>query len=364
VLRIPSVWHEVHLVAGDLDVIGLSLAGVPYVIAGHNQDIAWGITFAYTDLQDIYYERLDPNQPDRYAFKGQWEPVAVINEPIAVKGRKDPVVHQVRLTRHGPLIAADVPKAKGFAHGLALRWSAQDPGDMAAILYRINHARNWEDFKAAAQRWCEPAINLVYADRAGNIAYALASRVPLRAQGHGRGPFEGWTGDNEWTGYLAPEQKPFVFNPAKGFVATANHRIVADSFVPYISQDYALGHRAARINQVLDGLGAATMDDMRQLQGDYHNLAAGPLIAAFNAVGAKSAEGRGLLERLARWDQAMGPDSGEAAIFAVLCQRLLENTFADELGDLTERFFGVGLTYVEPLNRFVEYAPAILQSPP
>jgi len=361
-LRIPSVWHEVHLVAGDLDVIGLSLAGVPYVIAGHNQDIAWGITFAYTDLQDIYYERFDPQNPDRYEVEGRWEPVAVIDEPILVKGRKDPVAHKVRITRHGPLIAADVPKAKGFAHGLALKWSAHDPGDMAATLYRLNHARNWEDFKAAAQRWCEPAINLVYADRAGNIAYALASRVPLRAKGHGRGPFEGWTGDNEWTGYLAPAQKPFILNPARGFVATANHRIVDDAFVPYISQDYSLGYRAARINQVLDGLTAATMDDFRRLQGDYRNPAAGPLIAAFNAVGAKSAEGHGLLERLGRWDGTMGPDSGEGAIFAVLCQRLLANTFADELGELSERFFGVGLTYVEPLNRFVEYAPAILQS--
>jgi penicillin amidase len=360
-LRIPSVWHEVHLAAGELDVIGLSLTGVPYVIVGHNQELAWGITFAYGDIQDVYYEKLNPADPTQYRYQGQWLAVEVIDEPIRVKGRTDAVAHQVRLTRHGPLISAQVPKAEGSDYALALKWSAHDPGGMAETLWQLNHARNWQAFKAAAQRWCEPSVNLVYADRQGNIGYVLGSRIPLRAQGHGRGPFEGWSGDNEWTGYLAADQKPFVFNPPPGLIATANHPVVDEGFVPYIAQDYALGHRAARITQVLGGMSNVSVEACRKLQGDYHNLAAGPMIAALGKVRVNAPQARKLLERLESWDQTMGPDSVEGAIFAVLCQRLLENTFADELGPLTERFFGVGLTYIEPLNRFAEYAPNILQ---
>ena len=361
-LRIPSVWYEVHLTGGGLDVIGLSLVGLPLVIAGHNPDLAWGITFAYTDNQDLYYERLDPDG-GRYLFKNRWLPVERITETIRVKGRPEPVVHTVRLTRHGPLISDSVAAVGDRRFALALRWAAHDPGDMIATAFDLQRARNWHQFKNAAQRWSEPCVNLAYADRQGNIGYVLASRVPLRARGHGMGPFEGWTGADEWTGELAPEEKPFVLNPPAGFVVTANNQVTGDDYPHYIAVDYASGHRAQRIAAVLAAARPPiSAEDMGRLQGDYHSLMADEMLAALAGAAEAVLAADPLWPLLRDWDRTMAPDSAGAAVYAVLFQRLLENTVTDELGDVSDRFLGKGMTYLEPLTRFVEHSRVILLS--
>jgi penicillin amidase len=359
-LRIPSVWFEMHLVAGDYDVIGLSLAGVPGIIAGHNRDLAWGITFGYTDVQDIFLERMNPHKPGQYLYKDQWLQAELIKEEIRVKGEENPVVHEIWQTRHGPIISPQVPAAQELEHALSLKWSAHDPGYMMPIMRRINQARNWGEFKSAAQNWSEPAMNLVYADRKGNIGYVLASRIPIRLGGHGRGPFPGWTGEDEWLGYVSPSQKPFILNPARGFVATANNRVISPDYPRYIAMDYATGFRAARIEQVLSEKVKATKSDFQTLQGDLKCLPAAQFITAFDGIEIQDSEARQLLERLRSWDQVLGPESVGGAIYSVLFYRLQENTFRDELGPVADRFFGAGLTYLEPLNLFCEHSRVIL----
>ena len=360
-LRIPCLWYEMHLVAGDYDVIGLSLAGVPGIIAGHNRDLAWGITFGYTDVQDIFLERMNPDKPGQYFFKGQWLQAELIKEEIRVKGEDNPVIHEIWQTRHGPIISPQVPETQGLKHALALKWSAHDPGDMMPTMGRINLARNWQEFKSAAQNWSEPSVNLVYADNKGNIGYVLGSRIPIRVGGHGQGPFPGWTGENEWLGYVSPNQKPFLMNPERGFVATANNQVVSSNYPRYIAMDYATGFRAARIEQILSEKAKATTDDFRALQGDLRCLPAAQFLAALKGIEIQDPESRQLLERLRSWDQVLGPDSTGGAIYSVLFYRLLENTFRDDLGPVADYFFGTGLTYLEPLNRFCEHSRVILQ---
>ena len=360
VLKVPSVWYEMHLVAGDYDVIGLSLAGVPCIIAGHNRDMAWGITFAYTDVQDTFLERMHPDNPGQYLYKDQWLQAELIKEEIHVKGEQDPVIHEIWQTRHGPIISPQVPTIQGLEHALAWKWSAHDPGDMLPAARGVNLARNWEEFKSAAQNWSEPPINLVYADNKGNIGYVLASRIPIRMGGHGRGPFPGWTGENEWLGYVSPGQKPFLLNPARGFMVAANNQVVSPDYPRYLAMDYAPGFRAARIEQVLSGKEKATKADFRTLQGDLKCLPAAEFIAALEGIKAQNPEAQQLLRRLRSWDQVLRPESVGGAIYSVLFYRLLENTFRDELGPVADRFFGVGLTYLEPLNRFCEHSRGIL----
>lgn len=361
-VRIPSTWYEMHLAGGDCDVIGLSLPGVPGIIAGHNQNLAWGITFAYTDIQDLFLERLNPDQPGQYFYKGQWVQAQVIRELIKVKGKDKPVVHEIWETRHGPIISPRVTETRVLEYALALKWSAHDPGAMVPAVRCLNLARNWDEFKAAAKIWPEPALNLVYADRQGNIGYVLAGRVPIRSGEHGMGPFPGWTGEHEWTGYLPAKDKPFLFNPARGFVATANNRVAPPDYPYYLSGDYSTGFRAARIEEVLSGKDKVSKADFRALQGDVKCLPAAGFMAAIKGIEVQGAEAQDLLKRLRAWDQVLASDSAGGAIYSVLFYRLMENTFHDELGDLAKRFFGVGFTHLEPLTRFVGHSRVILQN--
>lgn len=360
-VRVPSIWYEIQLVSGEYDVIGLSLAGVPGIIAGHNRDLAWGITFAYTDDQDLFLERMNPDNPGQYLYKDQWLQAVLIKEEIRVKGEENPVIHEIWETRHGPIISSQVPLTQGLEHALAFKWSGHDPGDMMQAVRGLNLARNWEEFKSAAQNWSEPPINLVYADNKGNIGYVLGSRIPIRSQGHGRGPFQGWTGENEWLGYASPYQKPFLLNPAKGFIATANNKVVGSDYPLYLADDYAPGYRALRIEQVLSRKHKPSTDDFRTLQGDLKCLPAAQFIAALEGIELQNPEAQQLLKRLRSWDQVLGPESVGGAIYSVLFYRLMENTFRDELGPVADRFFGVGLTYLEPLNRFSQHSRVILQ---
>jgi penicillin amidase len=329
-VTIPSVWYEIHLVGGDFDVIGLSLPGVPLIIAGHNRDVAWGITFAYTDTQDIFLERMNPERPDQYWYKGKWEQARRIEEHIRVKGEEAPVVHQILETVHGPILSSQVPDAKGFEYALSLRWSGYDPGGMIPALAGMNFAGDLQELKEAALLWPEPAMNLVCADRNGEIGYVLASRIPLRPQGHGRGPFPGWTGEHDWTGYLPPTEKPVVLNPAKGFVVTANNR-VADDYPHYLSDDYLSGYRAERIEEVLARKAKVSREDSSALQGDFKCLQAARFMKALEGIEVHGPDAGDLLVRLRSWDQILSPESAAAAIYSVLFYRLMENTFRDEL---------------------------------
>jgi penicillin G amidase len=362
-VAVPSMWYEIHLVGGRFNVIGLSLPGIPLVIAGHNQNVAWGITFAGTDVQDAYLERFRDEQRGRYFYRDRWLDTETVEEEIRIKGQEKPTLHHVFITRHGPVMPDRLAGMAGLEHPISLRWSAQDPGDMMPNMVGINLARKWDDFKAAAQRWTEPPINLVYADRQGNIGYLLASRIPIRSKGHGEGPFQGWTGENEWIGYVGDDQKPFLLNPERGFIVTANNRVVGPGYPYYLSVDYVPGFRAARIEEILYGTGRKfSVEDFRELQGDLKSLPAKRVLAAIGRSAGKSPEAGRLVKLLRDWDQALRPDSVGGAVYMVLTQRLLENTFRDKMGALADRFFGIGFIPLVPLSLFVYHSRAILYS--
>ena len=361
-VRIPSIWYEMHLSGGDFNVVGLSLPGVPLVIAGHNEDVAWGITFALTDTQDLFWEQLNPNQKDQYLYKGQWKQAKHIKEFIKVKERDEPIIQDVLETIHGPIISSNIPMTKGFEYALSLKWGAHDPGGMIPSITRMNRAGDLEAFKEAALQWPDPAINLVCADRNGKIGYILAGKIPIRPQGHGNGPFPGWTGEHDWTGYLPNNEKPFLFNPVNGFIATANNRVVGDDYPYYMANDYMPGYRLERIQEVLAQKPRVSKDDFRTLQGDFKSLEAARFIDALQKMEGRSPEAKDLLKRLRSWDRFLGPDSPQGAIYPVLFYRLLENTFKDELGDLKERFFGVGVTPLNPINMFAIHCRVILMN--
>src|SRR3990172_1728278 len=239
-LRIPSIWYENGLhcepvgAACPLEVVGYSFAGLPGVIVGHNQDIAWGVTNVGPDVQDLYLERLNPQNPDQYEVNGQWVDMTIVEETIQVAG-SEPVLLTVRTTRHGPILsdvddayaglAAAHSGATGEQYAVALRWTALDPTSIVRSELRLNQPHNWDEFRAALRDWDVPSQNFVYADRAGNIGYQTPGRIPVRAAGDGRLPVPGWTDEFEWQGYIPFEELPSLFNPPQGFIATANNAV-------------------------------------------------------------------------------------------------------------------------------------------
>jgi penicillin amidase len=333
--QMPSVWYEMHLVGGPYDVAGATLPGSPGVVIGHNDRIAWGVTNAGPDVQDLYVEQFDPADPTRYRVNGGWAPATVVHERIRVRGRQ-PVAQTVRITRHGPILSDAIG---GFGSPVALRWTALDPGTVAASVLRIDRARTWGEFREALRLWTVPAQNFVYADRQGNIGYQLAGRIPIRSDGDALLPVDGWTGRDEWVGDIPFDRLPSALNPPSGYVATANNRIVADTYPYHIASEWDPGYRARRIETLLAATPRATVEDMRRIQMDLVSIPAQETIRALDGVRVSSGPEEALLDELRAWDGVLRPGSRAAAVYEAFRTALVPLVFEHTLGpDLYGRY--------------------------
>src|SRR5579883_2219627 len=266
----PSIWFECHLVAGEIDVVGATFPGAPGVIIGHNRHVAWGVTNAISDVEDLYIEKFNPQNPIQYEYKGQWEEAEVIREEIRVKGRAEPLIEEVRITRHGPILtsmpnpqSAETAEAAGSnGHNpvpaelpLALRWTGLQQCHILSSIPKLNRATNWEEFREAMRDWDVPPQNVIYADKEGNIGYIMAGAIPIRAQGQGLLPSPGRTGEYAWVGYIPFDELPQTYNPEQHFIVTANNRVVDDNYPYYITNEWLNGYRAQRIRDLLTSKG-------------------------------------------------------------------------------------------------------------
>ncbi len=328
-LGLPALWYEVGLHGGGYDVAGFSLPGAPGVVIGHNGQIAWGLTNALADTQDLYLERLDPDDPNRYEYQGQWLEMTVLRLEIPVRGRPEPEALTVRLTRHGPLLNDVVG---GLEAPLALRWTGHDGGSLLRAVLRLNRATDWPSFRAALADWSGPPQNVVYADTAGNIGYQLAGRLPVRARGQGAVPAPGWTGEDEWLGDVPFEALPQALNPPSHYIVTANNKIVDDD-APFISAEWAAPYRAQRIRDLLLQSDRHTPDSLRAVQADVYDLSAAAMLPYLLALPPQGwLQERVFRDLLPAWDARLTPESGAAAVWQAFYRRLVEATLADELG--------------------------------
>ncbi|MGP1396154.1 MAG: penicillin acylase family protein [Inquilinaceae bacterium] len=338
-LAAPILWYLVHIETPDLTLTGATVPGAPAVLIGHNTHVAWGLTTTGGDVQDLFVERLDPDSPDRYLIQGGSAPFETRTERIAVRGA-DPETVTIRHTRHGPVISDIAPDtAEALAEGevMALAFTAlADDDTTAQSLFLLNRARDAAAVRAAARLWVAPQQNLFYADTAGTIGFVAVGRVPLRTQGDGSRPVPGWTGEYDWTGTAPFAALPQGENPAAGLYVNANNAIVGPDFRPFIARRYDEPYRARRIEQVLDGVGAADMAANQALQMDTVSLAAEALMPAMLAVRATEARAAEALAALRRWDHRMDRDRPEPLIFVAWLEELGRVLYADELGPLFE----------------------------
>jgi penicillin amidase len=331
-IQLPSIWYEMGLHSGDLNLVGATFPGAPAVIIGHNDRIAWGVTNLGPDVQDLYMEKLNPDNPRQYEFMGQWEEMEVFQEEIKVKGQES-IVLEVRLTRHGPLLNDAV---EGLEQPIALRWTALDAMSLFVGVMRINLAQDWESFRDALRDWDAPSQNFVYADVDGNIGYQSPGRIPIRAKGDGTVPVPGWTGEYEWTGYIPFDELPYVYNPPTHFIVTANNKVVPDDYPYFLSSEWSPGYRAQRIIDLLTARmasGPLTPDDLRDIQADVYSLPGEFLTPYLLEATPENDLQERALNQVREWDRVNSAGSPGAAILAVFYQELVRAIFADELGD-------------------------------
>ncbi|MGA8271012.1 MAG: penicillin acylase family protein, partial [Candidatus Sulfotelmatobacter sp.] len=310
VLALPSLRYMVHLVAPGWDVIGAGEPALPGVALGHNEHIAWGFTIFDLDQQDLYVEELNPANPRQYRTENGWTPMLLRREQFLIKGAATQTV-DLKFTRHGAVLWEDGKRA------LALRWVGSEPGTAGYLAsLAIDRAQNWAQFEAAAPRWKVPPENIVYADRAGNIGEHSLGLTPIRSW-TGLVPMPG-TGRYEWAGFLSTSKLPHSFNPAAGFVATANHRMIPEDYPYKVGFDWAPPYRFERIRSVIEGARDArhklTIADMQALQNDVVSLPARELQIL---VQSSALRDNPAFTEFLGWDTEVTRESAAAALYEV-----------------------------------------------
>jgi penicillin amidase len=339
-LAAPAVWYLAHLSAPGLNVIGATLPGIPGVVLGRNDRIAWGFTNTASDVQDLYIERINPANAGQYQTPDGWADFATRKETIKVKGSAD-VVIDVRSTRHGPVITGALPIAArapvdAKKYVIAFAWTALRPDDLTVQAgLRMNRAGNWQEFLDAARDFASPQQNMVYADINGNIGFVAPARVPVRKAENdlmGLAPAPGWDARYDWAGFIPFEQLPRQFNPPSQRIVTANHKIVAADYPYFLTSEWALPYRANRINALLDAANKHSLDSFAQIQKDHVSLAARELLPLLRNTVPRSTRARLALAALSSWDGTMAVDRLEPLVFTAWMREASRRIFADELG--------------------------------
>lgn len=339
--RLPALWYEVHLRGGGYDVMGASLPGTPGVLIGHNERIAWGVTAAMLDVQDFFLECFSPDG-ERYLYRDSWERPQRVTERIVVRGMDQPVLEEVLLTRHGPVMTPVVMEG-GEYYALALRSAVLEEAPVANSLLRINRAGSWEEFRAALESWVTPPLNFVYADVDGHVGYQMAGWVPVRGGGKGLVPAPGWDGGYDWMGFIPFQRLPSALDPSTGFVATANHRIVEDASAHLLTGEWVDDYRHRRICQVISARERLSVEDMKALQNDVYSLAASELLEALGELHPADPLEAAALQWLLAWDRRLDVESVGACIYHELRRCLARRLYLPQAGDLLRHLMGDGL---------------------
>ena len=317
---IPGTWHLVHLKAPGLNVSGAALPGIPCVITGHNEQIAWGVTNLQTDVLELYGERLDL-KTGRYLYEGKAEQARLDHQIIRIRDTK-PATLDVWVTRHGPVVLVEGPQS------FSMRWSATE--GFGFPLLKLDQAHDWNEFRSALSEFWGPAQNFIYADRAGNIGYQAAGRVPIRRNFDGSMPVDGTSGRFEWDGYIPYEQMPSIYNPAPGIVATANQNPFPPGFPYQVSGSFADKYRIEQIHALLNKKISAksklSVQNMLDIQKDvysaYDKFLAEQIVRLHPS---KSEAEREAVDILRRWNGQMDKDQAAPFITELLNTELSTN---------------------------------------
>jgi penicillin amidase len=340
-LGAPILWYLAHIEAPGVTLTGATVPGVPLLILGHNDRIAWGMTTTGGDIEDLYLEDLDPADPGRYRTPDGPKPFRVRREEIRVKGG-EPVVLEVRETRHGPVISdlvRDAGEGADTSQVIALASAALRPEDETArALFEINRAGDWPSFVEATKHFDTPQQNLFYADKVGGIGLISPGRLPVRRSGNGLAPVPGADDVHGWTGFVPFDALPKTHNPPAGRIVNANNRLVGPHYPYDITQDWDTSWRAIRIEEVLAADGRHGVADAAALQMDTLSTAARAVVPLLLAAEPGSPRAAAAMELMRKWDYRMQRDRPEPLIYAAWLRHLMQAIAEDELGPLFDDY--------------------------
>ncbi|MEU2449944.1 penicillin acylase family protein [Streptomyces sp. NPDC012765] len=365
--QLPSVWYQMGLhcrtasAQCQYDVAGYTFSGMPGVVIGHNADIAWGMTNLGADVTDLYLEQV---KPEGYVYDNRVLPFTTREEVIKVAGGASKKI-TVRTTNNGPLVSdrseelgtvgtrapvASAAPDRGDGYAVALRWTALDPGRTMDAVFKLNRAKDFPSFRAAAAEFDVPSQNLIYADNkgaSGNIGYQAPGRIPVRGQGDGRMPTPGWDSKYAWkggkdgnTGYIPQNEMPWDSNPSRGYIVTANQAVVetgtgAGKYPYLLTTDWGYGARSQRINDLIEAKikdgGRISTDDMRTMQMDNSSEIAALLTPMLSKIEISDPGVRAAQKLLDGWNYTQESDSAAAAYFNAVWRNILKLSFGDKM---------------------------------
>jgi penicillin amidase len=332
----PDLWYEADLLCDDYRVRGATLPTNPFPVFGQTDHVAFGFTNVMADTQDLFVERLNADDPRLYEFEGGWREAELVREEIQVRGRSEPDAVDVTVTHHGPIVSSvlDVDEP------MSLSWTGLQYPLLTESGYDLARARNGDDVVQAAASHHVPPLNLLWADREGNIGYQLAGRIPQRKGGTPDLPRPGWTGEYEWEGTVPYDELPRVVNPPQGFLVTANNRIVDDDYPHHITSEWMTGYRAERIEEMLGERERHSAADFERMQHDFLSLPGIETVHRLSRLHPATQREIRAIERLKSWDGVLGPESVAATIVhaftVVFAQAIVRAAVADP--ELQERW--------------------------
>ena len=330
-LMAPGIWYQMHqVIEGKLNVTGVSLPGAPYIIAGHNEDIGWGMTNVTVDDLDFYLETINPADSNQYLLDGSWVDMRIVEEKIMVKGADEPEIRVNRFTHRGPVVS----EFKGLKDKvMSARWQGNEFSNELRTVYLLNRAANWEEFRDALSTFNSVSQNVVYADRFGNIGLQTSAGVPIRNSG-GILVYPGDTSLYDWQGQVPFEELPYSYNPECGYVSSANNKTVDEDYPYYIGSWFSMPWRIGRIREMLEEKEVLGTEDFKRMQSDQHSHFAKKMTPLYlDALqDHSSGEYQAAYQALADWDYDMKSSSAAALIFEIMFMELNRAMFQDELG--------------------------------
>jgi penicillin amidase len=333
-LSSPGIWMQMHqVIPGKLNVNGVLVPGEPFIVAGHNDKIAWGMTNLMVDDIDLFIEKINPDNQNQYFYKEEWHNMLVKNEIINIKGAASDTF-QVKFTHRGPIVS-------GFRKvndaSLSMRWSGYDHSDELKGVYLLNRASDWDDFRTALSSFGSVSQNFAYADVEGNIGLNTGGGIPVR-KGYGSIIRNGESSEFDWKGYVPFSQLPYSYNPENGYVSSANNKTVSDDYPYYISYLFYPPYRIGRIREMLEEKEKYGIDDFKRMITDQHSAYAKLLVPHILKLRVNKAEmspaEASAIDLMADWDYEMNADMVAPAIFEFFRKSMAKNLLADELGEL------------------------------
>ena len=312
-----SCWYEAHLSGAGFNVAGTGYAGVPGLLFGRNEKVAWGLTNNICAQRDLYREQENPEKPGYYLYDGQWEQATQTTATINIKGEK-PITRTIRRTRNGPIVDDIIPEAASHTGPVSLRWMGEDPCDEISSMLEMNRANSANEFREALRPWIVPTFSFVFADLKGHIGYQASGRLPIKKDWN-RGYRRGWDPKHQWNETIPFEEMPSISDPPNGWVRSANNRTAPEDFPYPLSGVWSSGYRAQRIREMIESESSHTRESMTEMQMDVTAQRAVDTIPSLIEL-LENTDGNNIDEEISvlkKWDGRMSTDSVGASLFEI-----------------------------------------------